>query len=426
DERDKNNVKITNKTIEMKDISFTEQMRKEYTILCPQMSPIHFDIAQEALRLSGYKLTVLPSIDNGAIEEGLKYVNNDACYPAILTLGQIIEALKSGKYDLNKTAVAITQTGGGCRATNYIGFLRKALKDAGMEDIPVISVNTVGIEKNPGFKLTPLLTIKSVMALVYGDVLMKVLYRVRPYEVEKGSADKLYKKWSDICKKSLKSKSMWFFNNNIRNMIKDFDHIKINDKIKPRVGLVGEILVKYHPTANNNIIEVLENEGVEVVVPDLLDFFLYCLHEAEFKRKHLTGTLSKVIISKIGIKAINLFRKQYIKSTKISERFTPPKPIEEIAKGASRILSLGHNTGEGWFLAGEMVELLEEGVNNILCMQPFACLPNHVTGKGVIKEIKRHYKKANISAIDYDPGASCVNQLNRIKLMLNGAFEDIT
>lgn len=424
-ERDKNNVKIIEGSIDTNRIVFTKEMKKDYTILCPQMSPIHFDIIERALNISGYNIKVLPSIDTAAVDEGLKYINNDACYPAIIALGQIIEALKSGEYDLNKTAVAISQTGGGCRATNYIGFLRKALKDAGFSNIPVISINAIGIEKNPGFKFTIPMLNRALMALIYGDALMRVVYRTRPYEKVKGSVNELYKKWNNIFKDSLQSSSPMLFNKNMRSMIEEFDSIEITNEKKPRVGLVGEILVKYHPTANNNIIEILENEGAEVVVPDLADFLLYCLYEGDFKEKNLTGTKKSKLISSIGIKGLEMYRKEYIRATKKSKRFNPPVPIEKIANGASKILSLGHNTGEGWFLTGEMVELLEDKVNNIVCMQPFACLPNHVTGKGVIKELKRNYKDANIAAIDYDPGASNVNQLNRIKLMLNKAFEDM-
>lgn len=424
-ERDRNNVVPIEGSSELKRVVFTEEMKKDYTILCPQMSPIHFDIAEEALKLSGYNIEVLPSIDSGAVDEGLKYINNDACYPAILTLGQVMKALKSGKYDLNKTAIFMSQTGGGCRATNYIAFLRKALKDAGYKNIPVISVNAIGIEKNPGFKFTLPMINRAAMSLVYGDALMRVIYRTRPYEKVKGSVNALYEKWNKIFKDSLKSSSMRVYNKNMRDMIKEFDEIELIETKKPKVGLVGEILVKYHPTANNNIIEILEKEGAEVVVPDLLDFFLYCLYGGKFKKEVLAGTTKGKMISSIGIKAIEIYRKEYIKATKESKRFTPPKSIYDIAHGASKILSLGHNTGEGWFLTGEMVELLEEGVNNIVCMQPFACLPNHVTGKGVIKKLKKYHEKANIAAIDYDPGASSVNQLNRIKLMLNKAFEEV-
>lgn len=424
-ERDRNNVLPIEGSSRMERVVFTEEMKKDYTILCPQMSPIHFDIAESALKLSGYNVEVLPSIDSGAVDEGLKYINNDACYPAILTLGQVMKALKSGKYDVNKTAIFMTQTGGGCRATNYIAFLRKALKDAGYTNIPVVSVNAIGIEKNPGFKFTVPMLNRAIMSLVYGDALMRVIYRTRPYEKVKGSVNELHEKWNKIFKKALETPSIKLFNKNIREMIKDFDEIELVETEKPKVGLVGEILVKYHPTANNNIIEILENEGAEVVVPDLLDFFLYCLYGGKFKKEVLSGTTKGKLISAIGIKGVEMYRKEYIKATKMSKRFTPPKSIYDIAQGASKILSLGHSTGEGWFLTGEMVELLEEGVNNIVCMQPFACLPNHVTGKGVIKKLKNHYNNANIAAIDYDPGASNVNQLNRIKLMLNKAFEDV-
>ncbi|GAB6087545.1 acyl-CoA dehydratase activase-related protein [Alkaliphilus crotonatoxidans] len=418
-------VKIKPKENKYKKITFTKEMRKNHTILVPEMSPIHFQFLQEAFRNAGYNLVVLPSKDKKAVEEGLKYVNNDACYPAIIALGQLIEALKSGKYDINNTTVMISQTGGGCRATNYIGFLRKALVDAGFSNVPVLSLNALGLEKNPGFKITLKLLDRAMMALVYGDLLMRVLYRVRPYEKVKGSADELYEKWVKICKSSLASGSKKTFKNNIRAIVNDFERFEITDKVKPKVGLVGEILVKFHPTANNDIIQIIEDEGAEAVVPDLTDFILYCVVNSEFNYRYLAGTRKSMLTSKAIISIIELYRKVYRDTIAQSTRFSPVKSIYEIAEGAATVLSLGNQTGEGWFLTGEMVELIEGGVKNIVCMQPFACLPNHVTGKGMMKELKRVYPGTNIVAIDYDPGASEVNQLNRIKLMLSTAFENL-
>ncbi|NEZ47607.1 2-hydroxyglutaryl-CoA dehydratase [Clostridium niameyense] len=424
-ERNKKNFKPVKLYSAPKRVIFTKEMRKKHTILCPQMSPIHFQFIQEAFRESGYYLDVLPSVDKKSIDEGLKYVNNDACYPSIIVVGQIIKALKSGKYDLNNTSVIITQTGGGCRATNYIGFLRKALRESGFDKIPVISLNAVGLEKNPGFKVTLSLANKSLIALIYGDLLMRVLYKVRPYEKIPGSASLLYKKWINRCKANIKDGSMKKFKENVYELVNDFDNLEIKDIVKPKVGVVGEILVKFHPTANNDIVNIIEKEGGEAVVPDLLDFFLYCSYNSKFKYKYLSGSRGNMIMCNILIKIIEYYRKEMKQALKNSNRFSEPKEIDELAKGAKQILSIGNQTGEGWFLTAEMIELIESGVPNIICMQPFACLPNHVTGKGMIKEIRRKFKGTNIAAIDYDPGASEVNQLNRIKLMLSVAFDKL-
>ncbi|MFD3156087.1 acyl-CoA dehydratase activase-related protein [Haloimpatiens sp. FM7330] len=425
EERDRNGFKPEKQNEPEKRIIFTKEMREKHTILAPQMSPIHFQFLQEALRAGGYNLEILPAVDSGAIEEGLKYVNNDACYPSIIVIGQIIKALKSGKYDVENTSVMITQTGGGCRATNYIGFLRKALKDAGFNKVPVISLNAVGLEKNPGFKPNLALVKRAMLALVYGDILMRVLYKVRPYEKIKGSANELYDRWVKKCKESVKSGDASTFNKYVYEIVNDFDNLEIRDVKKPKVGLVGEILVKFHPTANNNIVDIIEKEGAEAVMPDLTDFCLYCAYDHEFKRKYLSGSRMSELFGSIAIKYIEHYRKHMKKALEQSKRFEAPKTIQRLAEGASPILSIGNQTGEGWFLTAEMVELIESGVKNIVCMQPFACLPNHVTGKGMIKELKRRYKNANIVAVDYDPGASEVNQLNRIKLMLSSAFKNL-
>lgn len=424
-ERDRSNFVPKKVLRNDKRVVFTKEMKKNHTILCPQMSPIHFGFLQEAFKSSGYNFEILPSVDKNAVEEGLKYVNNDACYPSIIVVGQIIEALKSGKYDLDNTSVIISQTGGGCRATNYIGFLRRALKESGFEHIPVISANLVGMEKNPGFKLTIPLLNKALMAIVYGDLLMRVLYRVRPYEKIKGSSNILYNMWHEKSLENVRDGSIRTFRKNITEIVESFDNIELNDIVKPKVGIVGEILVKFHPTANNNIVDIIENEGAEAVVPDLLDFFLYCAYDANFKYDFLSGSLKDKIIKNGFIAYLELFRKHMKEALKKSKRFHPPESIYKLAKGAEKIVSLGHQTGEGWFLTAEMVELIENGAKNIVCMQPFACLPNHVTGKGMIKELKRVYPGANIAAIDYDPGASEVNQLNRIKLMLSVAFKSM-
>jgi len=406
-------------------VIFTEEMKERHTLLAPEMSPIHFQFVEEAIRLSGYNLVVLPCENSRAVDIGLKYVNNDACYPAIIVVGQLLEALQSGQYDPQNTSVVITQTGGGCRATNYIGLLRKALKDAGFGHVPVISISAQGLEKNPGFKYSLGMLHRAVLAVVYGDLLMNVLYRVRPYEKVPGSADALYEKWVIKCKESLKKASLKEFRQNIRDIVRDFDNLPINDVIKPKVGLVGEILVKFHPTANNNVVRIVEAEGGEAVVPGLIDFFTYSAYDSVYRYKYLEGTKKSELIGLTIIKILDIYRTTFRKALAESKRFHAPQQIKEIAAGASKVMSLGHHTGEGWLLTGEMIELIESGVKNIICMQPFACLPNHVTGKGMMKELKRVFPGTNIVAIDYDPGASEVNQLNRIKLMMSKAFENI-
>ncbi|WP_029452996.1 2-hydroxyacyl-CoA dehydratase [Clostridium algidicarnis] len=414
---------ISNETQER--IPFTKEMRKNHTILAPEMSPIHFQFIETAFRASGYNLVILPTVDSAAVEEGLKYINNDACYPSIIVVGQLIQALKSGKYDINNTSIILSQTGGGCRATNYIGFLRKALKEAGFKNVPVISLNAGGLEKNPGFSLTPGLINKGIMGIVYGDLLMRVLYKVRPYEKIKGSSNELYNNWVKRININVSNGNHKEFRQNIKDIVYDFDNLEINHVVKPKVGLVGEILVKFHPSANNNVVELIEKEGAEAIMPDLLDFFLYSSYDQDYKYKYLSGSKMSQVLGNAAIKAMEYYRKTLREALEESKRFEPPKHIKELAFKASKIISLGNQTGEGWFLTAEMIELIESGTQNIICMQPFACLPNHVTGKGMIKALKANYPKANIVAVDYDPGASEVNQLNRIKLMLSAAFKNL-
>ena len=409
-------------------VYFTKEMKKNYTILCPQMSPIHFDLIEPAVRSCGYNLEVLQNSDRTAIDTGLKYVNNDACYPSLIVVGQIMDALLSGKYDLEHTAVIMSQTGGGCRASNYIGFIRRALERAGMPQIPVISLNANGMETNPGFKITlPLLT-KAMQAVVYGDLFMRVLYATRPYEAKAGSANALHEKWKAICIKSLQkhSLSMAEFNRNIRGIIHDFDELPRRDVQKPRVGIVGEILVKFSPLANNHVVELLETEGAEAVMPDLLDFLLYCFYNSNFKADNLGGKRSTAHLCNMGISLLEYFRRTCRRELERSTHFLPPARIQDLASMAKHYVSLGNQTGEGWFLTGEMLELIHSGTTNIICTQPFGCLPNHIVGKGVIKELRASHPEANIIAVDYDPGASEVNQLNRIKLMLSTAQKNLS
>ncbi len=408
-----------------KRIVFTEEMKKNHTILCPQMAPMHFEFLQEVFKTDGYNIELLPSVQKHAVDSGVKYVNNDACYPAIIVIGQLLEALQSGKYDLNHTSVIISQTGGGCRATNYIGLLRKALREAGFENIPVLSANLYGAEKNPGFKIKVSLIKKAIKAVVYGDLLMRVLHRVRPYETIPGSADQLYQRWVKKCKEQIATDNKQAYESNLRGIVEEFDQLDISTVRKPRVGVVGEILVKYHPTANNNIVRVLEDEGAEVILPDLLDFFLYCAYDYLFKFKHLTGKAYHLFLGKFFINYLESRRNLMNALLEKSHRFNAPGSIYHKANLAGKIMSLGHHCGEGWFLTAEMIDLIKSGVSNVVCVQPFGCLPNHVTGKGMIKELKRNYPQANITALDYDPGASEVNQLNRLKLMLSVAFKNM-
>ena len=421
------NKKRNIKPASIEKVSFTKQMRKEYTILCPQMSPFHFGIFEAAFNASGYNLEVLPNDNKHAVDVGLKYVNNDACYPSLMVVGQIMDALLSGKYDLNKTAVIMSQTGGGCRASNYIAFIRRALKKAGMEQVPVISLNLSGLESNPGFKLTLPLIKRVVYGAVFGDILMKCVYRMRPYELEEGIVNRKHKIWEQrvIAFVTGSSVSHGTFKKMCREMVHDFDTIPISDEKKPRVGIVGEILVKFLPAANNHLADLLEAEGAEPVVPDLIDFICYCFYNQNFKVEKLGFKKSKATIANLGLKAIDWLRKTANEALEQSRHFTPAADIRDLAKMASPIVSAGNQTGEGWFLTGEMMELIHGGVPNIVCIQPFGCLPNHIVGKGVIKEVRREHPEANIVAIDYDPGASEVNQLNRIKLMLSTAQKNL-
>lgn len=421
-EKRKENREVHSAAIEK--VVFTKEMKKNYTILCPQMSPLHFDFVEPAMTASGYNLEILPTDNRDAVNTGLRYVNNDACYPSLIVVGQIMEAILSGKYDTSHLAVIISQTGGGCRASNYIGFIRRALKKAGYANIPVISLNLSGLEGNPGFKITPIMMIRGAYAMIFGDIFMKCIYRLRPYEAVPGSVDKMHEKWRDICIDFISHgyPSRRRFKKLCRDIIHDFDsNIETLDIKKPRVGIVGEILVKFLPAANNHLAELLESEGAEPVVPDLIDFFLYCFYNQNFKVSKLGFEKSKATTANLGIKVLEILRRPAAKAFEESKHFEGPADIHHLGDMASKIVSLGNQTGEGWFLTGEMLELIENDIANIVCIQPFGCLPNHVVGKGVIKEIRRQHPKANITAIDYDPGASEVNQLNRIKLMLSTA-----
>ena len=379
-------------------------------------------LLEAVLRSCGYKGVYLRETTDNTVETGLKYVNNDACYPAIIVTGQLIEALQSGKYDLDNTSVIITQTGGGCRATNYIGLIRKALKDAGLEHVSVLSFNLSGMEKEQAFHITLPMVNKLLQAVAYGDLLMKLLYSTRPYEVNKGESKKLYEKWNDICYKSLAKGNIRTYRKNIKQIVKEFNDIPVKLTDKPKVGIVGEILIKYHTFGNDNLVDKLEKEGSEVCAPELMGFVKYCAYDSIAKDKLLKTSSFYSYACKKLIDIIGLYEKPVNKALE-KTRFRKTTNIYNLAKNVDGIISLANQTGEGWFLTGEMIEFIKEGVNNIVCVQPFACLPNHIVGKAVIKKIREMYPDSNIVAIDYDPGASHTNQVNRIKLMLTVAKE---
>ena len=412
-----------------KKVRYTKEMQDAgYTILAPQMSPIHFELVEELLKNEGFNAVLLPSVDQGAVDMGLKYVNNDICYPSILVTGQIMEAVLSGKYDLSRTAVLITQTGGGCRATNYIALIRKALKDSGHPEVPVISLTAAsGLdEDNSGFNIfKPELLVKALYALLYGDLIMQLLYRVRPYEAEAGTADALYDRMMAEAKGVLLSASRRSFYGLCQRTVDAFEALPlVNDRSKPRVGVVGEILVKFHPTANNQVVRVIEQEGCEANVPGLVDFFLFGMTNAINMKDELGTKATSRFTHKAGIKLIEGFREPINKMLEASTRFEPYPSVWELAEKAGQVLSLCNTMGEGWLLTAEMCDLIETGTPNIVCCSPFACLPNHVVGKAVIKRLREMHPESNIVAVDYDPGASEVNQLNRIKLMISVAKEN--
>ena len=407
-------------------IEFTKDMMKDYTVLAPQMSPIHFDMLAPAFECMGIHVEILPDATKETIDTGLKYVNNDACYPSLIVVGQMMQAITSGKYDVNKLAVIMSQTGGGCRATNYVGFIRRALSKAGYGQIPVIALSAQGFEKNSGFQISYKVLKRAMQAIIYGDLFMRCLYKTRPYEKEKGSANALHEKWKKICIDTLRETgSTARFKKNCQGIVKDFDNLPLLDIKKPRVGIVGEILVKFLPSANNHLVDLLEAEGAEAVMPDLLDFFMYCFYNNNYKFEFLGKTKKSAIVGNAGIALLERFRKPAKDALAASKRFEPPTHISKLAEYARPIVSIGNQTGEGWFLTGEMIELINSGASNIVCAQPFACLPNHIVGKGVIKKLREAYPDANIVAVDYDPGASEVNQINRIKLMLAAANKKI-
>lgn len=407
-------------------VPYTRAMSKAgYTIVAPQMAPTHFDLLAAVFRSEGHRLEVLPSDDAAAVDAGLRYVNNDIGYPSILTTGQVMAAVESGRYDLNRLAVLIVQTGGGCRATNYIGLIRRALAESGNGHIPVISLSFSPVgEHNSGWRLSPSFLVKGYFALALGDVLDQCLYRTRPYERDAGSAEELHRRWLSSCSAEIARMNPEDFTRTCRWIISDFDALPLKDvPRRPCIGVVGEILVKYHPTANNHVVDVIEAEGCEAVVPGLVDFFRYVGLNMEFRRRYLDGSALSAAGGHTLLRAIEHFGRGLTEALAASERFDAPGDMEALARKVEPIVQLCNNMGEGWLMTAEMVELIENGASGIVLCSPFGCLPNHVIGKGVVPELTRRYPQANISAVDYDPGASAVNQVNRIKLMCAMAKE---
>ncbi len=414
-------------------IPFGEDM-KDYTIVAPQMSPIHFSLVESVIRSGGYKFDILKHASREDVETGLKYVNNDACYPAIMVIGQLVDAILEGKYDPDHTALAITQTGGMCRATNYFGLIRKALVDAGYPQIPVIAISTQGIEDNPGFKATPALLHRAIKALIIGDLLMKCLYRVRPYEVTPGSANQLYHTWDTIVRETLENhghsktarkfigKGYLPYPTLVKEIVKSFDALPLKDEPrKVRVGVVGEILVKYQPDANNHVVDVIESQDCEAVVPGIMEFMTTRPYISDWNEHYLGMGGSKLGYALMR-KGLDLYNAPVHEAISLAHgKFSQDLPMPELVKKAGEVTSVGVQAGEGWLLTAEILELIESGCPNVVCAQPFACLPNHVTGRGMFGKIRRLYPEANIVSIDYDPGASEANQLNRIKLMISAA-----
>ncbi len=404
---------------------FTEEMAKEYTIVVPQLLPVTFRMLKKLVELEGgYHIEILETTGQKVVETGLKYVHNDMCYPAILSIGQLIEAVESGRYDTNKLALMITQTGGGCRASNYIHLLRKALKKAGLEHVPVISLNLNGMEKNPGFKLSIPLGVRCIFAMMYGDLLVHVGNQCRPYEVEKGATDSLIESWTDkLVGLFTENKGLGFgaMRRYMKEIVADFAKLERAGEPKPRVGIVGEIYVKYAPLGNNNLEEFLLKEGAEPVVPGVTDFITFKVNN-RFVDVDLYGgskfkKLGMWIFQNFVIQCQNIMI-EVIEEEGTFRAMAHFSELQEVVKG---YLGCGNKMGEGWLLTAEMLELIHSGTNNIVCTQPFGCLPNHVAGKGMMRKLKDDYPDSNIVAVDYDPGATKINQENRIKLMLANA-----
>lgn len=408
-------------------IEFTKEMKKDYTILIPDMLPVHFKLLRSIFTQQGYRVGLLKNTGRKVVDTGLKYVHNDTCYPALLVIGQMISALQSGKYDVNKVALMITQTGGGCRASNYIHLLRKALQKAGLGQVPVISLNISGLESNSGFKLTPEMLYQALIGLTYGDLFMLLKNQIRSYEVNKGDADELINKWVKELSSQFKRRKGYTpkgMEKNMKAIVEDFTKIPLNKTEKTKVGIVGEIYVKYSSMANNDLENFLVEQDCEVMVPGVMGFMMFKIDNRIEDINLYGGNPAKKKAVQALMKYCEMLEKTLYESVSKYSDFMPPSKYAHTKALVNGVVGLGNKMGEGWLLTAEMLELAESGYGNIICAQPFGCLPNHIVGKGMIRKIKEIYPKANIVPIDYDPGATRVNQENRIKLMLAVAQEE--
>lgn len=402
---------------------FTKEMKNEYTLLMPQMLPVTFTMMKKVFELDGYKIDMLTTTHRGIVDTGLKYVHNDTCYPALLVIGQLIEAVNSGKYDKYKVGLLITQTGGGCRASNYIHLLRKALKKAGLDFIPVVSVNLSGLEKNPGFRLSLSLIRQLIFSCIYGDIIVQIANQCRPYEKNKGETDRVIERWvSRLIEGFPKGEGLSYrgMKEIFGRIARDFKEIELVGEPKVRVGIVGEIYVKYAPLGNNNLEQFLLDEGAEPVVPGLTDFIIFKIYNRDVDVDLYGGHRLKQLAARFFMRFVERYQRAMIEAI-AQAGFRAPEPFAKLREGVQGYLGVGNKMGEGWLLTAEMLELIHSGVPNIVCTQPFGCLPNHVAGKGMIRRLKDEFPQSNIVAIDYDPGATKINQENRIKLMLANA-----
>ena len=407
-------------------IEFTQEMKRDYTILIPNMLPVHLRLVRDVFKLHGYNMVLLDNEGPAVVEAGLKYVHNDTCYPALLCIGQFIDALQSGRYDLNKTALIITQTGGGCRASNYIHLLRKALQKAGMGHVPVISLNPAGLEKNSGFVLTPTILLQALFMILYADVLMCLKNQVEPYENEPGACAKLVDVWAEKLTEQFRRHpraAALHFRRNLCDIARDFNRVPYTPQDKVKVGIVGEIYVKYSGTANNHLEKFLLEQGCEVNVPGLMGFLLNALDHNIDDIDLYGGSRFRQLLFRAAMRYVNHIEAVIARAIRKNSRLNPPTPYQTTRRELDGVLGVGCKMGEGWLLTAEMCELIHSGVPNVVCVQPFGCLPNHIAGKGTIRALREKFPEANIVPIDYDPGATRVNQENRLKLMLSVARE---
>ena len=407
-------------------VEFTKEMKKEYKILVPNMLEIHFSLIMDIFRIYGYNVELLQNTGQAVVDKGLEYVHNDTCYPALLVIGQMMDALESGEYDVNKVALMVPQTGGGCRASNYIHLLRKALKNAGMKQVPVISLNMSGLEKNSGFKLKLSMLSKAISAIAYGDLIMLLSNQIKPYEIRTGECEALVKAWLNDLSKQF-ADGMGFakseFKSNLDKIAKDFSKISVERTPKVKVGVVGEIYAKFSKLANNNVEKFLYEQGCEVMLPGLLGFLIFKIDNRVEDVNLYGGNKIKRKIARFLANYVSNIESSVIDAVKPYNEFIAPSPYEKVKELVKNFIGYGNKMGEGWMLVAEMMELIDHGYENVVCAQPFGCLPNHIVGKGMIRKVKSIYPDANIVPIDYDPGATRVNQENRIKLMLSVAID---